>query len=93
MIEIPSFIDLHTHTRYPDKNNFPFLEIEKAALNGGYSEVLAMANSEITIDSIENLKLARSIDKKLDIKVHRVGALSKNLDGKELVNFLSLIHI
>ena len=64
-----------------------FLEIEKAALNGGYSEVLAMANSEITIDSIENLKLARSIDKKLDIKVHRVGALSKNLDGKELVNF------
>ena len=87
MIELPSFIDLHTHTRYPDKNNFPFLEIEKAALNGGYSEVLAMANSEITIDSIENLKLARSIDKKLDIKVHRVGALSKNLDGKELVNF------
>ena len=50
MIELPSFIDLHTHTRYPDKNNFPFLEIEKAALNGGYSEVLAMANSEITID-------------------------------------------
>ena len=81
MIELPSFIDLHTHTRYPDKNNFPFLEIEKAALNGGYSEVLAMANSEITIDSIENLKLARSIDKKLSIKVHRVGALSKNLDG------------
>ena len=87
MIEIPSFIDLHTHTRYPDKNDFPIFEIEKAALNGGYSEVLAMANSEITIDSIENLKLARSIDKKLDIKVHRVGALSKNLDGKELVNF------
>ena len=23
MIEMPSFIDLHTHTRYPDKNNFP----------------------------------------------------------------------
>ena len=69
MIEIPSFIDLHTHTRYPDKNNFPIFEIEKAALNGGYSEVLAMANSEIIIDSIENLKLARSFDKKLDIKV------------------------
>ena len=91
MIELPSFIDLHTHTRYPDKNNFPILEIEKAALNGGYSEVLAMANSEITIDSIENLKLARSFDKKLSIKVHRVGALSKNLDGKELVNFKEFV--
>ena len=39
MIEMPSFIDLHTHTRYPDKNNFPILEIEKAAQNGGYSHL------------------------------------------------------
>ena len=55
MIEMPSFIDLHTHTRYPDKNNFPILEIEKAALNVGYSFVLAIAISVITIDSIEHL--------------------------------------
>ena len=87
MIKLPTFVDLHTHTRYPDKSNFPSQDIERAALNGGYSEILAMANSEITIDSIENLNLARSFDKKLNIKVHRVGALSKNLDGKELVNF------
>ena len=24
MIQIPGFIDLHTHTRYPDNNKFPF---------------------------------------------------------------------
>ena len=23
MIEIEAFLDLHTHTRYPDNNNFP----------------------------------------------------------------------
>ena len=54
MIEIESFVDLHTHTRYPDLSNFPEKEIELAAKNGGYSEILAMPNSEIVIDSLEN---------------------------------------
>ena len=40
MIEIESFIDLHTHTRYPDHNNFPAVDIEFAAKNGGYSDCL-----------------------------------------------------
>ena len=55
MIEIESFIDLHTHTRYPDHNNFPAVDIEFAAKNGGYSDILGMPNSEIVIDNIENL--------------------------------------
>ena len=36
MIEVPAFLDLHTHTRYPDKSFFPAKDIEKSALNGGY---------------------------------------------------------
>ena len=65
MIQTPPFIDLHTHTRYPDNNSFPINEIEDAAINGGYSDVLAMANSEIPIDSIANLNIAREFDEKL----------------------------
>ena len=57
MIEIENFIDLHTHTRYPDNNNFPAVDIEFAAKNGGYSDILAMPNSEIVVDNIENLKI------------------------------------
>ena len=49
MIKLPTFVDLHTHTRYPDNSNFPSQDIERAALNGGYSEILAMANSEIPV--------------------------------------------
>ena len=55
MIEIESFIDLHTHTRYPDNNNFPAVDIEFASINGGYSDILAMPNSEIVIDNKNNL--------------------------------------
>ena len=92
MIEIESFIDLHTHTRYPDNNNFPSVDIEFAAINGGYSDILAMPNSEIVIDNIKNLNKARAMDNKLNINVHRVGALTKNLEGKELVNYKEFIE-
>ena len=91
MIEIESFVDLHTHTRYPDLSNFPEKEIELAAKNGGYSEILAMPNSEIVIDSLENLNRAVLKDSKLNIKIHRTGALTKNLEGKELVEYKELI--
>tara|TARA_B100001769_G_scaffold271054_1_gene263234 strand:+ start:3389 stop:4447 length:1059 start_codon:yes stop_codon:yes gene_type:complete len=91
MIEIPAFLDLHTHTRYPDKSFFPAKDIEKSAMNGGYSDILAMPNSEISIDDIEALKIAKEIDSSLNINVHRVGALSKGLRGKELVDFKSFI--
>ena len=68
MIEIAGFIDLHTHTRYPDDQKFPFIDIDDSAINGGFSTILAMPNSEIPIDSIKNLKIAEEIDKKLKTK-------------------------
>ena len=92
MIEIPGFIDLHTHTRYPDVDKFPHNDIDESAINGGFSTLLAMPNSEIPIDSIKNLKIAQEIDKKLKTKVHRVGALTKDLDGRELVNYKEFIE-
>ena len=49
MIEIPGFIDLHTHTRYPDNDKFPFIDIDDSAINGGFSTILAMPNSEIPV--------------------------------------------
>ena len=93
MIQIPGFIDLHTHTRYPDNNEFPFEDIDHSAINGGFSTLLAMPNSEIPIDSINNLKIAQKIDQKMKTKVHRVGALTKNLEGKELVNYREFIEV
>jgi dihydroorotase-like cyclic amidohydrolase len=55
VITTPSFIDLHTHTRYPDLNNFQYQEIENSAKFGGYSDLLAMANSEVAIDNLHYL--------------------------------------
>ena len=51
-----------------------------------------MPNSEMVIDSIENLNKAREIDKNLKITIHRAGALTKDLEGKELVNYKEFVE-
>ena len=80
MIEIPGFIYLHTHTRYPDNNKFPFIDIDDSAINGGFSTILAMPNSEIPIESIKNLRIAEEIDKKL--KMVELQLKKLNIDKK-----------
>ena len=93
MITTPSFIDLHTHTRYPDLNNFQYQEIENSAKFGGYSDLLAMANSEVAIDNLDNLSTAKEIDDKLNLRIHRVASLSKSLNGEELVDFNKFVSV
>ena len=90
-METNSFLDLHTHTRYPGKTFIKAQDIEIAAKNGGYSEILAMPNSTKIIDSIENLLEAQRFDEVLDIKVHRTGSLTKGLLGKEPINYKEFI--
>lgn len=85
------FVDLHTHTRYPCTKYFNPKDIEDAAHNGGYNTLLAMPNSEVVIDDINNLKKAQLIDKDLSINILRTAALTKNLDGKELVDYQEFI--
>ena len=91
MIVLKGFIDLHTHTRYPDFDSFDYKQIEESAILGGYTNILAMPNSQRPIDCIDNLNLARNIDSLLKINICRTGALTKNLKGKELVNFEEFI--
>ena len=48
MIQIPGFIDLHTHTRYADNNEFPFEDIDNSAINGGFSTLKRQAVNELS---------------------------------------------
>ena len=82
-----SFLDLHTHTRYPGNNFFKQSDIEYAAKNGGYGEILAMPNSSKIIDNLDVLEEARQIDKDLSISVHRTASLTKGLMGKDPVDY------
>ena len=84
----PGFIDIHTHLREP---GFEYKETvltgTKSALYGGYSTIVAMANTKPCMDDVETIERLENIIKK-DACVHTYtySAITTDLAGKELVN-------
>jgi len=87
----PGWCDLHAHLRDP---GFPEKETlasgAAAAAAGGFSQVLAMANTRPVTDdpALVRANIARSAD--LPVRVAFVGALTKNLEGRELTDAAAL---
>lgn len=91
-IVMPSFVDLHFHMRNPGQSHKEtLLSGNKAALKGGYTHVLAMANTNPVVDSRELVEDMLTENRKLNlIKLFQVSSVTKNLEGKELVDFLKI---
>lgn len=86
-IVVPGFIDVHVHFRDPGQTYKEDLKSgSEAAIAGGFTTVIQMANTSPKIDSkgkiIEHYKKARE----LPLKVFTVSALTKNFGDVELVN-------
>lgn len=86
-IVVPGFIDVHVHFRDPGQTQKEDLETgSKAAIAGGFTSVIQMANTSPKIDSkekiLEHYKKARN----LPLKVFTVSALTKNFGDLELVD-------
>lgn len=91
-ILMPSFIDIHFHMRNPGQSHKEtLLTGNRAALKGGYTHVLAMANTNPIIDSRDLVEDMLVENRKLNlIKLFQVSSVTKNLEGKELVDFLKI---
>lgn len=86
-IVVPGFIDVHVHFRDPGQTQKEDLETgSQAAIAGGFTSVIQMANTSPKIDSkekiLEHYKKARN----LPLKVFTVSALTKNFGDLELVD-------
>lgn len=87
----PGWCDLHAHLRDP---GFPEKETlasgAAAAAAGGFTQVVAMANTRPVTDdpALVRANIARSTD--LPVRVAFVGALTKNLEGRELTDAAAL---
>ena len=87
----PGLIDVHVHFRDP---GFTYKEDlssgTAAAIRGGYTSVVCMANTKPVIDNSEALKdiLNRATD--FPIHIHTVASVSKRLEGKELTDMRTL---
>ena len=91
-IVAPGLVDVHVHFRDP---GFTYKEdIEtgaKAALKGGFTSVVLMANTKPTVDNEETLAYVLEKGAKTDLHVYTCAAVTKGLGGKELTDMDTLL--
>jgi dihydroorotase len=91
----PGFIDMHTHLRDLGQKDKEDIESgTRAAAAGGFTTVVAMANTDPPVDNgaILSVLLAR-IEDKAHIDVLAVAAVTRGLAGEELTNMSELADL
>ena len=89
---IPGLFDLHVHFRDPGQTYKEDLESGTAsAVNGGFTGVLMMPNTNPPVDSTDiiNYLISRSKDSILDLKVS--ACITKSRNGEEISDVKSLL--
>jgi dihydroorotase len=86
LVALPGLVDLHTHLREPGREDAETIATgSRAAARGGFTAVLAMANTSPVTDTAEAAE--RILDLGQDVglvDVQPVGAVTKGLAGAEL---------
>jgi dihydroorotase len=83
----PGFIDLHAHLREPGEETKETVESgANAAASGGYTQVLAMANTNPPVDTAAAVGDARGRGAGRRVAVHTVAAVTVGLRGERLVD-------
>ena len=91
-VVMPGIVDMHVHLREPGREDKEtILSGTKAGLRGGVTSILAMPNTQPTIDSVESVKeLKTIIEKSAQANVFIAGAITVGRLGKELTNICNL---
>jgi dihydroorotase len=83
---VPGFIDIHCHLRDPGQTHKEDISSGSfSAATGGYTTIVAMANTNPVIDSLDAWRrVQNTIQTHSAIEVIQAGAISRNLKGQEL---------
>src|SRR5687768_18554980 len=86
LVVLPGLVDLHTHLREPGREDAEtVLTGSRAAAIGGYTAVLAMANTNPVTDTGEAAERVLDLGRMAGlVDVQPVGAVTKGLAGEEL---------
>jgi dihydroorotase len=86
LLALPGLVDLHTHLREPGREDAETVQSgTMAAARGGFTAVLAMANTTPVTDTAEAAQHVAALGTRDgNAQVVPVGAVSKGLDGVEL---------
>lgn len=93
MYVMPGFIDLHVHLRDPGLTyKEDIVTGTKAAAAGGVTTICAMPNTKPVVDSVETLKyITDKADKEGYVHVKQLSAITKGMEGKELVDMEDML--
>lgn len=93
LVALPGLVDLHTHLREPGREDAEtVLTGSRAAAAGGFTAVLAMANTSPVTDTAEAAERVHDLGVAAGlVDVQPVGAVTKGLTGEELAE-LGLMH-
>ncbi len=85
-IVLPGLIDMHAHFRQPGREDEEtFITGARAAVKGGFTSVLCMANTNPPVDNKGVIEYIYAESRKADLaNIYTVGAVTRGLEGKEL---------
>ncbi len=86
LVALPGLVDLHTHLREPGREDAEtILTGSQAAALGGYTAVLAMANTSPVTDTAEAALRVWELGREAGlVHVQPIGAVTRGLGGEEL---------
>lgn len=91
---VPGLIDIHCHLREPGYESKETIKTGiQSAINGGYTTICPMANTNPAVDNPATLTYTINKAKEVsEIGFHPVCALTKELKGEKIVNISELIE-
>ena len=94
LIALPGLVDIHTHLREPGREDAETVASGSAAAAiGGFTAILAMANTTPVTDTAEAAERVLDLGRLAGlVDVQPVGAVTKGLDGEELAELALMAH-
>ncbi len=91
-IVVPGLVDIHVHLREPGREGAETVETGcQAAAAGGFTSICCMPNTSPCIDNQETVKFVQDRATNALARVFVVGAITKELAGKELAEIGDLV--
>ncbi len=88
----PGFVDIHSHLRDPGQTyKEDIVTGTRAAAKGGFTTVCAMPNTDPVVDNIATVEFIQRRARDLGFcKVKVIGAITKQIEGKEISEMASM---
>ncbi len=93
LVVAPGLVDPHVHFRDPGQTHKETLATgAQSAAAGGFTAVIAMANTTPAVDRVDRLQDIIDRSRGLDCRIYPAAAVTLDLDGKELTDMEALVQ-